>query len=25
LPVADISPRNYPRLAGLGVGIDIRV
>jgi chemotaxis protein MotD len=25
LPVADISPRNYPRLAGLGGGIDIRV
>ena len=22
---ADISPRNYPRLAGLGGGIDIRV
>ncbi|HEY7998628.1 MAG TPA: flagellar hook-length control protein FliK [Pseudolabrys sp.] len=25
LPAADISPRNYPRLAGLGGGIDIRV
>ena len=25
LPVVDISPRNYPRLAGLGGGIDIRV